>query len=105
MLSHRAVVTVLSKAALEPSIPVSVRWGKVLSASPDDALHHTVLVPFEDPVYGCLSGTSGCSRKGGDDALIFSSSSSILSCCRRSFAHLANSSWLLVAFRSRRTFM
>lgn len=39
----------------------------------------------------------------GGDALIFSSSSSILSCCRRSFAHLANSSWLLVAFRSRLT--
>lgn len=38
------------------------------------------------------------------DILFFSSSSSILSCWRRSFAHFANSSWLLVAFRSRRTF-
>lgn len=34
--------------------------------------------------------------------LFFSSCSSRLSCRRRSFAHLANSSWLLVACRSRR---
>lgn len=34
------------------------------------------------------------------DVLFFSSSSSSLSCCRRSFAHLANSSWLLVALSS-----
>lgn len=109
MQSHRVVVTVLSKAALEPSIPVSVRGVDVLSASlssPSDALHH------HRPASGgksciCMSvGDSGrCSREGGGDALIFSSSSNILSCCRRSFAHLANSSWLLVAFKSRRTFM
>ena len=35
--------------------------------------------------------------------LFFSSSSRSLSCCRRSLAHFANSSWLLVAVNSRRT--
>ncbi len=35
--------------------------------------------------------------------LVFSSCSSSLSCCLRSLAHLANSSWLLVAVNSRRT--
>lgn len=40
---------------------------------------------------------------GNKYVLVFSSWSSSLSCCRRSLAHLANSSWLLVAVSSRRT--
>lgn len=107
MQSHRVDVTVLSKAALEPSMPVSValvmscQLSVVTRLSP---LHHTVPALSEEPVY-VRAGHAGsvCGLQVGGDALIFSSSSSILSCCRRSFAHLANSSWLLVAFRSRLT--
>lgn len=40
----------------------------------------------------------------GENALLFSNCSSSLSCCLLSFAHFANSSWLLVEFISVRTF-
>lgn len=51
---------------------------------------------------GTISHESLLNREGS--VLAASSCSSSLSCCRRSFAHLANSSWLLVAFSSPRTF-
>jgi len=41
----------------------------------------------------------------GEVVLAFSNCSNSLSCCLLSFAHFANSSWLLVAFISFRTFM
>lgn len=110
--SHRAELTVLSKAALEPSMPVSMD-GHVPSATSRHGTYYPLHCPPRTQVKTlmvCSSETAEGWRfpgkvvvVGGGDALIFSSSSSILSCCRRSFAHLANSSWLLVALRSFRT--